>query len=95
MDLIPIPTYIVVGNRFQPPRLGQSQLKHAFDVPDRGIAWFNVSWGCKSTALEQRLKLCVVLAKAVLANSVCELGPLVYIRFGCIICWTTTGTMPG
>lgn len=88
-------TYIVVSNRFQPARLGHSQLKHALDVPDRGIARLNVARCCKGAALKQRLKLCVVLAKGFLANSVCVLGPLVYIRLCCVICWTTTAARPG
>lgn len=89
-----IQTYIVVSNRLQPTRLGHSQLKHALHVPDRIVAGLNVAWCCKGAALEQRLKLCVVFAKDVLANSVCELGPLVYVRLGCPICWTTTATRP-
>lgn len=92
--LISLQTYIMVSNRFEPTGIGHSQFKHALDVPDRGVARLNVAWCCKGTALEKRLKLCVVRAERFLADGVCVLSPLVYIRLGCPICWTTTATSP-
>lgn len=87
-------TYIVVSYRFEPAGPSHSQLEHALDVPDRIVAGVDVAWCCKCTALEQRLELCVVLAKRVLADGVCVLCPLVHVRLGGPVCWTTTATGP-